>query len=130
MTAVEVSELVRNWGLVAAGFTGLAIAIWRAIAADRQSRAQRDGLYQTRREYVTTLFSEAVPALDDDKLHVRLGAIFTLREIVEAFPNLSRPTVDLLSAYLESVEYDGIVPRDVEEFLAIIVPKANSEARL
>ncbi len=76
---------------------------------------------------MATLFSQAVPALEDDKLHVRLGAIFTLREIVEAFPDLSRPTVDLLSAYLASVEYDDEIPRDVEEIIAIIIPKANSE---
>ena len=127
MPAVVVSELVRNWALVFAAVGGLCIAIWRAFAADQQARAQRESVHQSRREHVATLFGQAVRQLDDDKLHVRLGAIFSLREIVEAFPELSRPTVDLLTAYLASVEYVGDEPpRDVAEIIAIVVPTADA----
>ena len=126
MSSVELSEIVRNWVLVLAAVAGVGIAVWRAFAADQQARAQRESVYQTRREHVATLFGEAVRQLDDDKLHVRLGAIFSLREIVEAFPELSRPTVDLLAAYLSSVEYAGDEPpRDVAEIIAIVVPTTD-----
>ena len=35
MTPVEISEIVRKYALVAAAFGAGAIAVWRAIAADR-----------------------------------------------------------------------------------------------
>lgn len=124
--SLELSEIARNWGLLIAATLGIAIAIWRAIAADRQSKAQMNQVEQGRREHVATLFSEAVKSLDDQKLHVRLGSILMLREIVSAFPELSRPAVDLLSSYLSSVEYgDDDPPTDVQAIIDIVVPRAE-----
>jgi len=123
VTAVEVSEVFRNWGIVAAGLVGLAIAVWRAVAADRQSKAQMDQVTQAHREHVAKLFGEAVQQLDDEKLHVRLGAIFMLREITEVFPELSRPALDLLTSYLQAVEYgDDEPPTDVQAIMETILP--------
>ena len=82
VTPVELSEVIRNYGLVAAGFVGILIAVWRALAADRQSRAQRDQV--ERRRHAADLFSKAVSNLDNEKLHIRLGAIYALRDIMEA----------------------------------------------
>jgi hypothetical protein len=125
---VEWSELIRNYGIVAAGAIGIGIAIWRAIAADRQSRAQRDQVAQARREHVADIFGQAVAKLDDEKLHVRLGAIYTLREIVEAYPDLSRPTVDLLASYLKQVNYqDEEPPADVRVIMAMILGTARKD---
>ena len=127
MSPLELSEVVRNYGIVLAGAIGIAVAVWRAIAADRQSRAQRDQVAQSRREHVAELFGQAVAKLDDEKLHVRLGAIYTLREIVEAYPDLSRPTVDLLTSYLAQVNYhDEEPPADVRAIMAMILPPAGS----
>ena len=127
MTPVEISEIVRNYALVAAAFGGGAIAVWRAIAADRQSRAQRDQVRQARREHVAEIFGEAVAKLDDEKLLVRLGAIYTLREIVDGYPDLKRPTVDLLSAYLAQVNYNDEEPTaDVSAIMQIILPRAET----
>lgn len=68
-------------------------------------------------------FGAAVANLDNDKLHVRLGAIYTLREIVDAYPDLSRPTVDLLTSYLAEVDYqDAEPPADVRAIMAMILP--------
>lgn len=101
---------------------GLA-SVWRAIAADRQSRAQRDQVSQSRREHVAEIFGTAVANLDDEKLHMRLGAIYTLREVVDAYPDLSRPTIDLLTGYLASVDYqDEEPPADVRAIMAMILP--------
>ena len=86
MSPVELSEIVRNYGIVLAGAIGIAVAVWRAIAADRQSRAQRDQVAQSRREHVAEMFGQAVAKLDDEKLHVRLGAIYTLRRSSRPIP--------------------------------------------
>jgi len=127
MNAIEFSELVRNYGIVLAAAIGIAVAIWRAIAADRQSRAQRDQVAQSRREHVAETFGQAVAKLDDELPHVRLGAIYTLREIVEAYPDLSRPTVDLLTSYLASVDYeDEEPPADVRAIMAMVVPVGSA----
>ena len=53
------------------------------------------------------VFGNAVTNLDNEKLHVRLGAIYTLREIVQGIPELLRPTVDLLTSYLAQVDYQN-----------------------
>ena len=71
------------------------------------------------------IFGAAVANLDHDRLHVRLGAIYTLREIVEAYPDLSRPTIDLLTSYLAQVNYeDEEPPADVRAIMAMILPPA------
>jgi hypothetical protein len=78
VTAIELSEVIRNYALVAAAIGGGAFAIWRAIAADRQSKAQRDQVSQARREHAAEMFANAVAKLDNEKLHIRLGAIYAL----------------------------------------------------
>lgn len=122
MTAVEVSEVIRNYGLVLAGAVGIGIAVWRALAADRQSQAQIRQAKQGRREHVADIFGRAVQQLDHEKLHVRLGAIYTLREIVTAYPDLARPTIDLLAAYLAAARYeDEEPPVDVKEVINVLI---------
>jgi len=125
LTQVELSEIARNYALLGVAVVGVIIAVWRAVAADRHSRAQKAQAAQARREHVSELFWDAVERLDNDKLHMRLGAIFALREIVEDYPDLARPTVDLLSAYLADMTYDSEPPRDVQEIIAVIVPRSS-----
>lgn len=121
---VEISEIIRNYAIVLGGLTGLGVAIWRAVAANRQSNAQLQQMQQGRREHVAEIFGRAVEQLDAEKLHVRLGAIYTLREIVEAYPDLSRSAVDLLSSYLTTVDYaDEEPPIDVQEVMKIVIPR-------
>jgi hypothetical protein len=58
--------------------------------------------------------------LTDAKLEVRLGAIYTLRQIARDFPDLAEPTLELLSTYLrESAgKYEGDEPPiDVREII-------------
>ena len=124
MTSIELSEIIRNYSLVAVAIGGLVIAIWRAVAADRQSKAQAVQFLQARQEHAAKLFADALERLDDNRLHVRLGAILTLRELVDAYPDLSRPTVDLLTAYLAELDYgDEEPPSDVREIMNIVLPR-------
>ena len=84
---------------------------------------------QSRREHVAKIFSSSVELLDNEKLHVRLGAIFALREVVEAYPELSRPTVDLLTAYLTTVDYgDDDPPADVAEIMSVVIPQNRPQS--
>ena len=127
MTAVEASKIVRNYALVLAAVAGVAVAVWRAIAADRQARSQAEQVSQGRREHVAKLFADATERLDQEKLHMRFGAILSLRGIVEAYPDLSRETVDLLTAYLADVDYhDDEPPADVAEIMRLVIPRAGA----
>lgn len=122
--AVTASEIVRNYGIVVAGAVGIGVAIWRAIAADRQSLAQRDQAIQSRREHETELFAKAISDLDNRHLHMRLAAILMLKNTVEVFPELSGAAIKILTAYLGGVEYsDEDPPADVQEIIDSIVPK-------
>jgi hypothetical protein len=124
MSQLELSEVVRNYGIVLAGVIGIAVAVWRAIAADRQSRAQRDQVGQARREHAAELFSNAVSNLDNEKLHIRLGAIYALRDIMEAYPaEQGRAVEDLLTQYLADMNYaDEEPPADVRAIVSVLLP--------
>lgn len=83
---VDLSEIDRNLGIVLGGAIGLVFAWMRVRAANRQSEAQTRQAEVGRREHVAELFNRAVGQLDDEKLHIRLGAIYTLREFPRIFP--------------------------------------------
>ena len=106
-------EIVRNLVLSAAALAGVFMA-WRQLnVANRQAALAR-------RSHVAELFNRAVGQLTDVKLEVRLGAIYTLRQIAHDFPDLAEPTFELLSTYLrESAgKYEGDDPPiDVREIM-------------
>lgn len=61
---------------------------------------------------------------------MRLGAILTMREIVEGYPELSRAAVDLLTAYLSQVEFeDEEPPADVQAIMALVIPRDTRGGR-
>jgi hypothetical protein len=121
------SEQLRNYILAAVAIAGLWIAWRRVIAANRQAdaalRQAAVALEQqklSRRDHVAELFNKSVEQLVSDKLEVRLGAIFTLRQIQADFPDLAGPTFELLSAYLRqhSRDYgDELPPADIHEII-------------
>lgn len=120
---VELSEVIRNLGLLVAACIGVWIAFRRVMAATRQADASLEQASLARRDHVAELFNRAVGQLADDRLEVRLGAVYTLRQIADDFPDLAKPTFDLLSAYLrENVEDYGNnePPIDVREIIATL----------
>ena len=72
---IDLSEIVRNFGLLAAAIIGIALAGMRVFAANRQADASLRQAELSRRAHVADLFNRAVELLDHDKLQVRLGAI-------------------------------------------------------
>ncbi len=96
------SEVARNFGILIAGVVGVGIAWWRSRAANLQARAALEQSELARRDHITEIFNRAVGQLADERLEVRLGAIYTLRAICED-PRYSADMwliVETLSAFL------------------------------
>lgn len=120
---IQVSEIVRNVGLLIAGGVGLYLAWLRVSAANRQADASLRQAELARREHVAELFNRAVGQLGDPKLEVRLGAIYTLRQIGQDFPDLTSAVFELLNAYLRENprDYgDAEPPSDIREIVGMI----------
>jgi len=118
-----ISEILRNFGIILAGGLGLWFAWARVKAADRQAKAAADQAVLARRDHVAELFNRAVGQLDDPKLQVRLGAIYTLRQIAKDFPDLTEAVFELLAAYMRDTASsygDNEPPVDVREIMSII----------
>lgn len=101
-TAVEVSEIIRNVGLVFAAAVGIGVATWRSLSAGRQAQAALEQSELARRDHTTEVFNRAVGQLAHDRLEVRLGAIYTLRELCldDRYSAFARPIIETLSAYV------------------------------
>jgi len=127
MDWLPLSEIVRNFGVLIGGtiggILGLYLAWQRVTASTRQADASLQQAELGRRDHVAELFNRSVGQLTDNKLEIRLGAIYTLRQISRDFPDLADPTLELLSTYLrESAKSygDSEPPVDVREILAIL----------
>ena len=117
------SEIARNFGILAGGAFGLYLAWNRMRAANLQAEAQARQAELTRRDHVAELFNRAVGQLKDDKLEIRFGAIITLGQICRDFGDLSAPAVQWLATYLREnrVDYgDGNPPVDISMIVDIL----------
>lgn len=96
------SEIARNVGILVAGVVGLGIAWWRSRAANLQALAALEQSELARRDHVTELFNRSVSQLGDEKLEVRLGAIYTLQAICEdgRYGPYKWPIIETLTAYV------------------------------
>ena len=123
MTEVELSEIVRNYAIVIGGAVGLLLAIWRGLAADRQSRAAREQAAIDRRGHITGVFKDAVGQLSDDRLEIRLGAIYALKQISRDFPDFAETVLGLLLVYArersKGLEGDE-APVDLKEVISLV----------
>jgi hypothetical protein len=111
------SEIIRNLGLLVVAIFGLYLAWQRVTAATQQAELARRG-------HVAELFNRAVGQLTDAKLEVRLGAIYTLRQVAKDFPDLAEPTFELRSTYLRegAGKYEGDEPPiDVREIMTTLI---------
>ncbi|MGL4441546.1 MAG: hypothetical protein ACRCUE_20025 [Bosea sp. (in: a-proteobacteria)] len=134
---LQFSEVVRNLGLVAAGGIGLWLAWLRvraatlqADAALKQSEVANEQAKLARREHVAELFNQAVGQLSDEKLEVRLAAVYTLREVSADFPDLTRAVVELLTTYLREKRTDygeEQPPVDIQEIMAVILARSGEQ---
>lgn len=120
---LALSEIARNLGLLFAALVGIYLAWKRVTASTRQADAALAQAELARRDHVAELFNRAVGQLNDAKLEVRLGAVYTLRQIARDFPDPAGPTIELLSTYLrESAQkYEGGQPPvDIREIMKTV----------
>ena len=85
-TNASLSEVVRNLGLLAAGFIGLGFGIWRAITAHRQTEAAQQQAFIAEQGHFTDRFNNAVEQLGKPSQAVRIGAIYSLWRLSEDSP--------------------------------------------
>ena len=109
---IAISEIVRNLGLALAGFGGVILAWWKLAPERLQAGAAETQAELARRAHVTELFNRAAGQLGDERLEIRLAAIYVLREIGKDFPDLADPAFELLQAYLRErqARYGDMVP--------------------
>jgi multidrug efflux pump subunit AcrA (membrane-fusion protein) len=120
---IDLSEIVRNFRLLAAAIVGIVLAGMRVVAANRQAEASLGQAELTRRTHVADLFNRAVEQLDHDKLQVRLGAIYTLRQISADYPDLTGAVFELLSLYVRHLDTGrggAEAPPDIKEIVRIL----------
>lgn len=96
----ELSEVLRNLAVIVGGAFGLYLAWKRVTAANQQADASIRQAELARRNHVAELFNRAISQLNDPKLEIRLGAIYTLRQIGDDFPDLAGAVFELLSEYM------------------------------
>lgn len=65
---IQVSELVRNYGLVAAAALGVILAWWRSRASNRQAIAALRQAEVAQRDHVVEMFNRAVDQLGSEKI--------------------------------------------------------------
>jgi hypothetical protein len=122
------SEILRNFGIILAGGLGLWFAWARVKAADRQAEAAHEQSVLARRDHVAELFNRAVGQLADERLEVRLGAVYTLRQIRRDFPDLAGAVFELLNAYIrqETAGRDlDSLPVDIKTILEVLDEQAR-----
>lgn len=120
---VALSEIARNWAIVVGAGVGVAIAVWRAVAADRHSRASKEDVRLNAHGHFTDVFSRAVDQLGSERLEIRLGAFYTLKQIGQDFPDFAKPIMELLAAYVRERTAAGTAedpPFDVKEILEYV----------
>ncbi|WP_245515176.1 hypothetical protein [Jiella endophytica] len=105
-TLVDLSEILRNLALTAAAAVGAWLA-WQKLGPETTQAGS--AVFQAtlaRRAHVMELFNRAAGQLGDEKMEVRLAAIYILGEITEDFPDLSGPVFKLLSNHLIAMRGD------------------------
>ena len=122
---IQISELIRNYGLVLAAALGLVLAWWRSRASNRQAIAALQQAEVAQRDHVVEMFNRAVDQLGSEKLEVRLGAIYTLKRISRdpQYVDYRIPILETLTAYVrERTREDTSTepPVDVREIMSLL----------
>jgi hypothetical protein len=128
---LQLSELIRNWGIAVGGAIGIGLAFWRSLAADRQSLASRSQAETARRAHITEVFKDAVGQLSHERLEIRLGAIFTLSQISVDFPDFRHYVTQVLTAYVRErtagANPDLEPPPDIREIMVFLQERLSEE---
>ncbi|MCE7030438.1 hypothetical protein [Jiella avicenniae] len=129
-TLVDLSEILRNLALTAAAAVGAYLA-WKKLGPETTQAGS--AVFQAtlaRRAHVMELFNRAPGQLADEKMEVRLAAIYILGEITVDFPDLSEPVFKLLEHHLDATmaKFDGEdVPLDASAIMEVLRRRVSDE---
>jgi len=131
---IQISELIRNYGLVVAAGLGLVLAWWRSRASNRQAIAALRQAEVAQRDHVVEMFNRAVDQLGSEKLEVRLGAIYTLKRISRdpQYADYKIPILETLTAYVRERTRDDTSaepPVDVREIMNLLTDSLSEPNR-
>jgi uncharacterized protein YjbI with pentapeptide repeats len=96
----EVNGLRSTLAAVLAGLAVAAGAIVGALNFRETSRQNRAVVELQRRGQVTERFTRAIEQLGDDKITIRIGAVYALEQIARDSAELHWPIMEVLTAYL------------------------------
>jgi hypothetical protein len=130
---VQISELIRNYGLIVAAGLGVVLAWWRSRASNRQAIAALQQAELAQRNHVVEMFNRAVDQLGSEKLEVRLGAIYTLKRISRdpRYADYRVPILETLAAYVRERTRDdtnaepSVDIREIMNFLSETLSESN-----
>jgi hypothetical protein len=130
---VQISELIRNYGLIVAAGLGVVLAWWRSRASNRQAIAALQQAELAQRNHVVEMFNRAVDQLGSEKLEVRLGAIYTLKRISRdpQYADYRVPILETLAAYVRERTRDdtnaepSVDIREIMNFLGETLSESN-----
>jgi hypothetical protein len=127
---VQLSEMLRNLAVPLGGIIALWLAWLRVSAANRQAEAQIGQAQASARQADTAsrkhageLFQQSVGQLRDEKLEIRLLAIYNLRQLLNAYPEYTRAVIEVLTAYVRENSQrwgDGEPPLDIREIFKFL----------
>ena len=122
---LQISELVRNYGLIVAATIGVALAWWRTRASNRQAVAALRQAEVAQRSHVVEIFNRAIDQLGSEKLEVRLGAIYTLKRMSRdpQYVDYRVPILETLAAYVRERSQDNTdvePPADIREIMKLL----------
>jgi hypothetical protein len=131
---IQISELIRNYGLLAAAVVGVGLAWWRSRASNRQALAALRQAEIAQRDHVVELFNRAIDQLGSEKLEVRLGAIYTLKRISRdaQYVDYRVPILETMTAYVRERTRDDTSeepPVDVREIMKMLTETLTQSAK-
>ncbi len=130
---IQISEVIRNYGLIVAAALGVVLAWWRSRASNRQAIAALQQAEVAQRNHVVEMFNRAIDQLGSEKLEVRLGAIYTLKRISRdpQYADYRVPILETLTAYVRERTRDdtkaepSVDIREIMRFLNEALSEAN-----
>ena len=94
------------------------------------SQCRKRASRTAKRSHVTELLNRAAGQLSDEKIEVRLAAIYILKNISATYPDLATPIFELLQAYRREADLkygDKEPPIEVREIMELVAKRSSRD---
>lgn len=89
----DISEIIRNIGLVVAAAIALPLAIWRSYIAHKQGQIAADN-------HLAETYTKAIDQIGEDKEAIQLGGLYALEKIALKNHEYHGQVIEVLCAYV------------------------------